>query len=304
MKIIITQQHDGKTVFDIVKNQLRMSSRMLTKLKKMPRGIVVNSEHVTVRKVLRIGDILELSDDDTEDETNRFLVPVNAEIDIVYEDEYMTAVNKPPYMPTHTSRNHGEDTLANALAYQNRGADNFVFRPVNRLDRNTSGIVLIAKNHYAASRLSDMIQKGMIEKKYIAVLCGELAENARAGRIDNFIRRAAESIITRVQSDTYTDGADRAVTEYVCLCAKNGISAVEACPKTGRTHQLRVHFASMGHPILGDDLYGSPSDLIPRQALHAPSLSFVHPVTGVNVTITASIPDDIKKILEANEISL
>jgi len=304
MKIIITEQNSGKTVLDIVKRQLRISSRMLTKLKKMPTGITVNSEHVTVRRILTEGDVLEISDTDTAEETNRYLIPVSGTLDIVYEDDYMTAVNKPPEMPTHTSRNHDEDTLANIFAYRNSETENYVFRPVNRLDRNTSGLVLIAKNHYAASRLSDMIQNGMIKKKYIAVLQGEISENEREGTIVNFISRAGASIITRVQSDEYTEGADRAVTEYSCICVKNGLSVVSACPRTGRTHQLRVHFAGLGHSILGDDLYGAPSDIISRQALHAHTLEFSHPVTGDRVAITARIPRDINEILEANEITL
>lgn len=308
MKIKITAENNGKTVFQILKNQLYVSSKTLTKLKKKSGGILVNGEHVTVRKILSGGDILEINDSDEAGERNPYLVPVERELDIIYEDDDITVVNKPPDMPTHTSLNHHDDTLANFLAFRYREKESYIFRPVNRLDKNTSGLVLTANTKYSASRLSDMLQKGEIEKKYLAVLDGEL--KIQEGKIDNFIKRKYESIIIREQFDEYIDGSDRAVTEFRCISVKDGISVVEATPVTGRTHQLRVHFSNLGCPILGDDLYGTPSlqpngkPMIERQALHAYKLNFTHPVTGEYLTLTAPVPNDINQILKSRNIQI
>lgn len=302
MKINITPTDSGKTVIQILKGQLSVSSKMLAKLKQKPDGILVNGEHATVRKILTSGDILEINGSDTLEEKNPYLIPIEGNLDIIYEDDDITVVNKPPYMPTHTSLNHKDDTLANFLAYRYKDKESYIFRPVNRLDKDTSGLVLTANNKYSASRLSDMIQKGTIEKRYLALLDGGM--KISHGIIDNFIKRKYESIIIREQLSEYTEGSDRAVTEFRCIDVRNGISAVEAIPKTGRTHQLRVHFSSLGCPILGDDLYGTKSDIISRQALHAYKLKFQHPVTGEILTLTAPIPDDINKILKSRNITI
>lgn len=302
MIITITPINKGKTVFEVLKNQLRISSNILAKLKNKPEGILVNGNHATVRKVLSEGDVLEINYSDNTDDKNPYLIPVEGALDIIFEDGDITVVNKPPHVPTHTSLNHSDDTLANFLAFRYKDRENYIFRPVNRLDMDTSGLVLTANNKYSASRLSDMIQRGEIEKKYLAVLDGEMT--VQEGRIENFIKRKYESIILREQFDDYTEGADHAVTEFKCIEVKNGISVVEAVPVTGRTHQLRVHFSKLDCPILGDDLYGSPSDIISRQALHARSLNFIHPVTGEKLMLTAPVPDDIKKILRLRDIEI
>ena len=269
------------------------SEESLKQLKFIENGITLNGEHVTVRKTVREGDILFLATEDVEKQG--VLTPVNIPLDIVYEDEYIVLPNKGSNMPTHPSHNHRGDTLADALAYkyQEEGLP-FVFRAISRLDRNTSGILLIAKDRISASRLSQAMKDGNITKKYIAILNGEL--DADEGTIDTYIKREAESIIFRKVCG-FDEGGDRAITKYTVLARKNGYSLVLASPITGRTHQLRVHFAHIGAPILGDDMYGEASPLINRHALHALSLSFEHPRTQESLTVCAPPCEDMSKLI-------
>ena len=272
--------------------RLHLSSRLISHLKAVERGIEVNGESCTVRRILHSGDTVRLRYEDAEQGASA--TPSPLPVEILYEDRDAVAVNKPPQMPTHPSHGHHDDTLANALAYRYSGTP-FVFRPINRLDRNTSGIVLVARNVRAASILSDELQSGGFEKTYIAVCDGELSG---AGRIIKALRRTAESIIVRETCREDDEGASHAETGYRVLASAGGKSLVRLYPYTGRTHQLRVHLASIGHPITGDDLYGSASDLIQRQALHAQELSFTL-VGGERVTLRAPLPDDIVELCRA-----
>lgn len=272
--------------------RLHLSSRLISHLKAVERGIEVNGESCTVRRVLHSGDTVRLRYEDAEQGASA--TPSPLPVEVLYEDRDAVAVNKPPQMPTHPSHGHHDDTLANALAYRYSGTP-FVFRPINRLDRNTSGIVLVARNARAASILSDELQSGGFEKTYIAVCDGEFSG---AGRIIRALRRTEESIIVRETCREDNEGASHAETGYRVLAAAGGKSLVRLFPFTGRTHQLRVHLASIGHPITGDDLYGTASDLIPRQALHAQELSFTL-VGGGRVTLRAPLPDDIVALCRA-----
>lgn len=301
MRIEIDETRDGKTVLDILKKEIGLSSKMITALKKLDDGITVDGEHVTVRRILRKGELLSLS---TEDRTeNENLVPTEMPLDIIFEDEDIILINKPPMMPTHPSHGHFEDTLANGVCFhmlKERG-EPFIFRSVNRLDRNTSGLVLIAKNRPSASKLYAAMQKGLIEKRYIAILRGTL--DKKIGRIDTFIRRREVSIITREICADLPDAA-RAVTDYEIIDSDGVITAVKASPLTGRTHQLRLHFSHLGAPILGDDLYGESSEEIDRQALHAFLLSFPHPSNGKILIFTAPLPEDMRKVSERHNLKI
>lgn len=294
MKIIITDSDSGKTVGEILKGNLKFPSATITFLKSRDNGIVLNNERVTVRKTVKGGDILELeyADDKTAAELSNIL-PVRLPLDIIYQDNDIIALNKPPFMPTHPSHNHRDDTLANGLRYYFDSLDiPFIFRAINRLDNNTSGIVLISKNRLSAAKLSnEMLHKG-IQKSYLAVIHGH--PEIECGEICAPIKREQESIIKRIVSD---DGA-YSLTKYRTICTNEMYSLVEASPVTGRTHQLRVHFAHIGHPICGDTLYGYPSEFIARQALHAYKLSFTHPTNGKQITLIAPPADDIAKLYE------
>lgn len=287
----------GLTIKELLTSRLGFSKRAIASLKNLADGILVNGKHVTVRYVIKENDVLELKTDDR-DTNNEKLVPSSVLPDIIYEDDYIVAVNKPPFMPTHQSQGHFYDTLANSLAYYYaQKGKGFVFRSVNRLDKNTSGIVLVAKDRLTASKLSNQMKNDKIKKTYLAILKGELPEDE--GVISTHIRRKEKSIIVREVCEEAED-SKIAITEYEVIAKANGLTLVKAAPVTGRTHQLRVHFAHIGAQILGDDLYGEASADISRHALHAYSLSFVHPQGEEHMQIIAPLPDDIKSIIKNN----
>ena len=291
---MITNADAGLNVRQFISKHLRFSAKMIKSLKYCENGICVNGKHVTVRHILQSGECLTLA---TEDQTSAPIAPVELPIEILYEDTDIVIPSKPADMPTHPSHDHHYDTVANALAYRYAQADiPFVFRPVNRLDRNTSGLLLIARNKPAAGILTRSMQAGEIQKSYLAILDGEM--EICEGEINASLHRTAQSIIVReVCSDDAPD-ADHAQTRYRVLAAQNGHSLVQAYPITGRTHQLRVHFAHLGHPITGDDLYGTISPLIPRHALHAFTLRFPHPASGEKMTVSAPLPNDFFNLTE------
>lgn len=296
MQFTVTEADRDLTVLAFLRRELSPSSKMLKYLKYRTDGICVNGVHKTVRYRLQPGDVLSVATEDTCE--NTALSPVDLPLDILYEDENLVVPSKPAEMPTHPSRDHYDDTVANALAfrYAHLGGS-FVFRPINRLDRNTSGLLLIARNKLSAGKLTRSMQGGEIRKTYLALLDGELTEPA--GKIDACLHRTEQSIILREVCSPDAPDADSALTEYRVLAVGNGHTLVQAHPVTGRTHQLRVHFASIGHPITGDDLYGQESTLIPRHALHAFALSFPHPTTGERMSIRAPLPQDMLDLLGA-----
>lgn len=291
----ITDAENGQTIREFLR-AMRLSTRMLKYLKYRDDGILVDGTRVTVRHVLRTGEVLTLAMTDAE--SSEAVAPVDLPLQILYEDGDLVVPAKPAGMPTHPSHDHYGDTAANALAFRYREMGvPFVFRPINRLDRNTSGVFLAARNKLAAGRLTRAMSEGKIRKVYLAVLDGEI--DGENGVIDACLHRTADSIIVRETCPPDAPDADPARTEYRVLRRENGHTLVEARPITGRTHQLRVHFASIGHPITGDDLYGTPSDLIARHALHAKSLTFPHPATGAEMTVTAPLPEDFCALLTA-----
>ena len=281
------------TVLQILRQALGLSGGMVRHIKFLEDGILLNSERVTVRRVVSAGDVLELKVEDFGD--GRAIEGVDLPLSVVYEDDYLVVPDKPPYMPTHPSHGHHDDTVANALAfrYRDSGAP-YVFRPINRLDRNTSGLLIIARNRIAAGRLSRSMLERKISKSYVAVLDGRLED--REGTIETYMRRTAESIIVREVCGA-EEGADYALTRYKVLLASDRNTVVLAEPITGRTHQLRVHFASLGCPIVGDDIYGRVSEHIGRHALHASNISFPHPGTGDIVELSAPLHDDMALLL-------
>ena len=283
-QIIEYKVSDSKTILQILKEDLSFSSRLITKIK---NNILLNEQIVKTFDTANVGDILRV--DLSFEETSDNIVP-NSEIKlkILYEDEWMLIVDKPPFMPVHPSINHYEDSLSNGVkAYFESIGFKKKIRPVNRLDKNTTGIVIFAKSEYIQENLTDY------GKYYLTIVDGQTEES---GIIDKPIARKLPSIIER----TVRDDGDQAITRYKTLEFKNNMSLVECKLETGRTHQIRVHMASIGHSIIGDDLYGVSSTLINRQALHAYKIKFVHPVSRKEIIIESELPDDMKSILEQN----
>ncbi len=304
MKFSIGKELGGMNIREFLTAHLELSRRAVSSLKNNERGIVLNGNRVTVRALLSEGDLLELAldENDGNDENERDgIAPVNIPIDVLYEDEAFTVVNKPAGMPTILSHGHYDDTLANALAYRYRDKD-FVMRAVNRLDRDTSGICLVANSRRSAHILGEQMKSRRIEKKYLALLDGTLENDFTEKAIKSMIRRKEGSTMLREVTDA--PDALYAETSYRLFASGQMYSAVIAQPKTGRTHQLRVHFSHIGHPIVGDTMYGSTNEKISRQALHAFELAFVHPYTKEKMTFHAPVPQDIMNVTAEDNIDL
>lgn len=294
MQYTVRQEDSGKTVKALITDLLHPSAKLLRSLKYRPDGILLCGRRVTVRAVVQAGDLLELALTDPPEALGP--EPVALPLEILYEDADLVVPSKPGNMPTHPSHNHHRDTVANALAYRYRNAGSaYVFRPINRLDRETSGLLLVARNRLSAGRLTGSMQSGQIHKTYLAVLQGELTPDV--GEINLPLHRSQASIIVREVCPPDAPDAEPSLTRYRVLERRAGYTLVEASPVTGRTHQLRVHFAAGGCPIVGDSLYGSSDKRIGRQALHARTLSFPHPASGERLTFTAPLPDDIKNLI-------
>lgn len=293
MDLIIDKSCDNMSLKDYLYNVLRFSTALVKRLKYLDDGILLNGAHVTVRHILKTGDTLSLAYDDTDVEICDNITPCELPLSVIYEDEHIIALDKPTGMPTHPSHNHHTDTLANALAYYfAKQSRPFIFRAINRLDADTSGIVLVAKSKHASHLLTKELQADGFVKEYIALLHGRLEDD---GEIDLPIMRAHNSTMLRVVDTEQTPLSKRALTRYRIIKSEGVCSLVCASPITGRTHQLRVHFSHIGHPIFGDGLYGKTSDGsdFTRLALHCKSLSFKHPFTGERLTLCAPVPTDI-----------
>ena len=294
MIFLITKEFDNKSLLSFLQNEISISRKAISRLKRLNNGMMLNGQRVTVRAILHEGDRLHLDLDDLPEETDPYLEGVYYPLDILYEDEHIVIPAKPASMPMHQSLGHKNDSLANALAFYYADKP-FIFRAVNRLDKDTSGVCIIAKTRQSAMILSSQVACREMRKTYHAFLEGTL--DPEEGVIDKPIRRKEGSIITRIVCNADEMGAQQALTRYKTLKTGSSLSLVECSPITGRTHQLRVHFASCGHPILGDTLYGRASDLIKRQALHASSVEFCHPATGKRMCISAPLPDDMKNLI-------
>jgi len=275
----ITQADSGRRIKDYLFG-FGVSASLLTKLKHTENGITMNGDFARAIDPVQAGDTLEIHIESK----GQMPAPSAKTAEILYEDEDLIAFNKPPFMPVHESRNHRGDALSNAAA--NHMDKNTAFRAVYRLDRDTSGIVLVAKNELAAAKLA-----GKIQKDYYAVAGRDIGA---AGTIAAPIARESESIIRRcVRADGET-----AVTHYELMrYLKNGV-LYKIRLETGRTHQIRVHFAHLGAPLAGDTLYGSGSESINRQALHCGEIRFAHTISGKELILHCDFPQDMKLLLE------
>ncbi len=271
----VPENRSGRTLRDIIRGDLKVSGSLLTKLKKSG-GILLSGKSATTADFAHTGDTVTLV---LPEETSETIEKVNIPLDVVYEDDALLCVSKPKDMPTHPSAGNYGNTLANACMYYYRDTD-FVFRPVNRLDRDTTGLVLIAKDARTSALLSESMQKGQYTKGYFALLTG--TPEKPDGVVDAPIGRCHDSIIKR---EVRTDGQS-AVTAYSVLDAApdRSVSLALLLPKTGRTHQIRVHMAHIGHPLIYDYMYGTE---IPGETLylHCGFLSFEHPLSGERISL-------------------
>ena len=278
-----------ENIKQILKEEFHISDRLIVKLKKN-KQLYLNNEAISINHKFNIEDILSINLDFYEESEN--IVPTKMNLNILFEDDGLLILDKPAGIPVHPSMMHYENSLSNGVKYYFNSINlKRKIRPVNRLDKNTSGIVIFAKNEYIQECLVKQMKLGLFKKEYIALLKGNIKENK--GTINAPIARKKESIIEREISK---DGAS-SVTHYELIKNYDNFCLVKFILETGRTHQIRVHSQYIGHPILGDTLYGNSSNLINRQALHAYKINFVHPITNKKIEIISKPPKDISKLI-------
>lgn len=285
----ISEKDGGMLLRDFLLKQAAFSNRLLIKVKQNDNGILVNGKNKTVRYTLQTGDMLEVTF--PPEEISSYLTKEQMKLDILYEDDDILILNKPASIPTMPSRTHATGTLANGVLYYYwQHKIPYTVHVVTRLDRDTSGIVLLAKHQYSHSLLSRMQRQHQIKRAYTTFVHGYL--DNKQGIIDAPIGRNPKSIIERM----VTKEGQVARTNYKVLEERDNFSMVDVWLETGRTHQIRVHFSHLGHPLLGDELYGGTLDKINRQALHCSAISFVHPFTQQVLSIQIELPSDMANL--------
>jgi len=265
------------TINYILQNELNISSRLLHKLIKN-KLIALNNAIIDTRSIAKIGDLISVNLNYTEANSN--IVSTKMDLNIIYEDNAFIVLNKPSGQASHPSIIHFDDTISNGLKYYFDSINlHKKIRPVNRLDLNTSGLIIFAKNEYIHECFIRQMSSGVFQKEYLALVSGILEE--KKGTIDKPIDRKTGSIIERCISST----GKKAISHFEVLKEFKDYSLVRCVLETGRTHQIRVHFASIGHPLVGDTLYGKESNLSVGQALICYKVSLIHPITHIPLTI-------------------
>lgn len=290
VKWTVTDQHP-----ELLRTFLReqgISRKLLAKLK-CDGDIWLNNKEAIVTQPIAVGDSVEIRI--PAESRNETIIPSSQPLDILYEDDAFLIINKPHSYASVPAPNHRLDTMVNRVAYyiQEQQYTHQAIHVVTRLDRDTSGVMMFAKNGYIHALMDQQLRQHQLHKSYIAVLHGQLTTEHDVLTFP--IGRSQQSIIERVVD--YGDSGKFAKTEYWLKQANPELSVVNVKLWTGRTHQIRVHFSHIGFPLLGDDLYGGTKDLINRQALHCQHICFIHPLTGQELDITAPLPDDILSVL-------
>lgn len=289
MKLQYTIKNNKLNINQILQNELNISSRLLYKLIK--KNCIFNNTNICdTRNFANTGDILEINFDYTEDNSN--IVSTKMNLEIVYEDEWLLIVNKPAGIAIHPSILHYSDSLCNGIKFYFDSINlKKKVRPVNRLDLNTSGLVIFAKCEYIQECLISQMKNNTFKKEYLAICNGMFKKTS--GTINLPIARKENSIIERCISEN----GQASITHYEVLKQFDNYCLVRCTLETGRTHQIRVHMSSIGHPLIGDSLYGSISDFINRQALHCYKLCFLHPITKKLMDFCGEIPLDFENLI-------
>lgn len=285
---------EGTKLREYLKREMGISTRLIRSAS-IQKRIFINNEVVKMNRVIKNGEIIKI---DLEKEESQNIAPEKIDIDIVYEDEDILVVNKKPFMVVHPTKTYQSGTLANGVInYFMESNQNCIVRLVSRLDMNTSGLIIIAKNQFSHGMLSKAMSENKVEKRYLAIVHGIFKE--KQGTIDKPIYRpeGIENGTRRVVDER----GQRSITHYKVVEEFSDSSLVECKLETGRTHQIRVHLSYLGHPIYGDVLYGdgdNEGDLIERQALHAYGLDFKSPRTEKELLLRADLPDDMKELMK------
>ena len=278
----VPPEYDGETVQNFLRQGQGFSSRMVVRLKHTENGIMVNGEHRRSIDRIRINDVLELQ---LPQDAIR-VEPVDLPLSVIYEDDSLLVVDKPPYIAVHPSAFKPEPTLASVVVgYYAKNGQSIAFRPTNRLDRNTSGLLLTAKNSHIAYALAQKV-----EKTYLAIVLGRLEGK---GVIQQPIRIKDGCTITREVGA----GGKPSCTHYEALAGDGTITLVRLHLETGRTHQIRVHMSWLGFPLAGDTMYGTDESVMSRHALHCSEMHFTHPLTGERMMLSSPLPTDMRECL-------
>ncbi|WP_281885250.1 RluA family pseudouridine synthase [Paenibacillus sp. YYML68] len=294
LEYIVPPEDEGLLLRTVLTNRMGLSRKLISRLKLTEQGITVNGERRYIDVKLASGDrvairMLEEQSDD--------ILPEPMELNVLYEDDELLVLNKQAGLIVHPTHGHYTGTIANGVVHywQERGV-RFRFRPIHRLDQETSGTLAIAKNPYVHQQISEELQAHGVMKEYVALVHGELQQEV--GTVDAPIDRSPEQPHVRI----VTPSGYSAVTHYRVEQRLRGATLVRLRLETGRTHQIRVHMKHLGHPLVGDKLYGagghSDDDLIGRQALHACLLAFTHPTRKAWITFEAPLPDDMRSCIE------
>lgn len=281
----VPSDYDGEMLQTFLRRACGLSWRMVVKLKRVENGMTVDGEQKRSIDRIRAGQsvVITMPDDAVRIEG------ADMPLEVAYEDEHILVINKPPYLAVHPSAGKPEPTLANAVVgYFERKGTPLSFRPTNRLDRNTSGLLLAAKSPHIAFRLAQKPQK-----VYLAIVLGALTGE---GTVDQPIRVREGSCITREVGE----GGKDSVTHWRSLGTDGEISLVRVVLETGRTHQIRVHLSWLGYPLAGDTMYGTDETVLPRHGLHCARMTLTHPVSGEDIAVTAPVPADMRELLEAH----
>lgn len=288
LKYIVTN-NKYQNINQVLKQEFNVSTRLQQKIIK-EQHVFLNSKIADTRSNISLNDVISVNLDFEEDSEN--IISAKMELNIIYEDECFLILNKPVGIAVHPSISHYTDSLANGVKFyfESIGLKRKI-RSINRLDLNTSGLVIFAKNEYVQESLIKQMQNKTFEKYYIAFVEGTFAD--KEGTINLPIARKENSIIERC----IAENGQTAITDYKVLSEYDNFSIVECYLQTGRTHQIRVHMSAIGHPLLGDTLYGNSSNLINRQALHSYKISFIHPIIKQTMNFSCDLPDDMNSIL-------
>lgn len=284
----VTEEDEGSTMKVFLRKKKGLSRKLLVKLKQ-EKSIYLNGQFTYLDHPLHAGDTITMVMQEEESEN---IVPEDIQLDICHEDEDIMVLNKPPGQCVHPTLLHPAGTLANGVVkYWQEQGFNRKFRAVNRLDKDTTGLLIVAKNQFAHQQLAIVQRQHGIRRIYEAVVHGRLLHDS--GTVNAPIARKGESIVER---EVREDGQE-AVTHYEVIQRFDLATHIRLKLETGRTHQIRVHMSHLGHPLMGDDLYGGSREVIGRQALHAGSLSFPHPRSGEMLDFKSALPRDILDLL-------
>lgn len=292
----IPNSYEGHKISEFLRNQ-GISTKSIIRLKGDVENVLLNDEPGFINRILKKDDRLTLCVKELE--SSKKIPPVDLPLSIIYEDEDILIVNKPANMPIHPSMNNYENTLGNAVAYYYmKKGEPFLYRCINRLDRDTTGLTILAKHYLSCGILYDEMESREIKRTYYAIVENRTVFDApyahrllQTGTIDLPLGRKPDSAIERMVD---IKNGDKAITHYRVLATNDGLSLLELQLNTGRTHQIRVHMQAIGHPLIGDFLYNPKDTHMKRQALHAGKLSFRHPITKEILSFTAPVPQDMQ----------